>query len=69
MHKIDVKPLSTGWMIEVDEIQNPQVFRSGRRAETAARALAGRLASFGEESQVSIYLRDGSMGGQFVARV
>jgi hypothetical protein len=70
MHKINVRPLSEkGWMIEVDEVQNPQVFQSGRRAETAARALAGRLAEFGEEAQVSIYLRDGSVGGQFVARV
>lgn len=69
MHKIKVKPLSaSGWMIEVDEVQNPQVFQSGKRAETAARALAGRLAQFGEEAEVSIYLRDGSVAGQFVAR-
>jgi hypothetical protein len=70
MHKIDVRPLDgSGWMIEIDEVQNPQVFQSGRRAETAARALAGRLAEFGEEAKVSIYLRDGTVGGQFVARV
>ena len=66
MRHIDVRPLEgSGWMIEVDEVQNPQVFKSGRRAETAAKALAGRLAAFGEDTQVSIWLRDGSMGGQF----
>jgi hypothetical protein len=59
---------SAGWMIEVDDVQNPQVFKSGRSAESAARALAGRLASFGHDAEVSIYLRDGSVGGQFVAR-
>jgi hypothetical protein len=70
MHMINVRPLNgQGWMIEVDDIQNPQVFQSGRHAETAAKALAGRLASFGEAAEVSIYLRDGSMGGQFTARV
>ena len=70
MHKIKVRPLSaSGWMIEVDEVQNLQLFQSGRRAESAARALAGRLAEFGEEAEVNIYLRDGSVDGQFVARV
>ena len=43
-----------------------QIFRSGRAAEKAARAMGERLARAGDTSEISIFLRDGSRAAHFV---
>lgn len=60
MQHIDVRPLDgRGWEVRVSGVENPLVFRSGARAEAAARALARRLAAQGLASELTITLRDG----------
>lgn len=65
MRIIDVKPLAHGWTVEVEQIDNDMVFRSGRAAEQAALRLAGRLARAGVPSEIRIHLKDGALGGRF----
>jgi hypothetical protein len=62
---IYVEPLADGWAVRQDEIDNPQVFVSGAKAEDAALRLAERLARAGLASEVVVYLRDGAVGGRF----
>jgi len=62
---IDVRPLGQGWAVRQDGTANPQVFRSGARAEDAARALGARLARAGCATEVRIFLRDGALAGRF----
>jgi hypothetical protein len=62
---IYVEPLAHGWAVRQDEIDNPQVFTSGAKAEDAALRLAERLARAGKASEVIVYLRDGALGGRF----
>ena len=38
-----VAPVDKGWSVSVDSVANPMLFRSGRSAEEAGRALAQRL--------------------------
>jgi acetylornithine/succinyldiaminopimelate/putrescine aminotransferase len=66
---IYVEPMADGWAVRQDEIDNPQVFNSGAKAEEAALRLAQRLASAGHASEVVVYLRDGMLGGRFVCPV
>lgn len=67
MEAITVKPgVGGGWMLEVGGVQNSQHFRTGAQAETAAKALAGRLSDVGKGSEIVIFLRDGTVAGRFV---
>ena len=61
---IDVRPLGQGWIVRQAGAANPQVFRSGARAEDAARALGQRLAGAGHPAEVRIFLRDGALAGR-----
>ena len=68
MDSITIRPLDgQGWAVELSGVENAQHFRSGARAESAARRLAQRLADAGRQSEILIYLRDGVLGGHFVA--
>ncbi len=61
---IDVEPLGQGWMVRQAGAANPQVFRSGAKAEAAARALGARLAKAGQAAEVRIFLRGGALAGR-----
>ena len=63
---ISVEPMADGWAVRQDQIDNPQVFASGAKAEDAARRLGARLARGGDAAEIRIYLRDGALGGRFL---
>jgi len=68
MQTITVKPLGDkSWMVEYSGAENPLVFMTGASAERAAKSLAEQLASAGNRSRISVYLRDGSLAKTFVA--
>ena len=67
-HLIRVEPLAEGWAVRHGDTENPQVFISGAKAETAAMSLGARLADAGDAAEVQIILRDGSVAGRFVCR-
>ncbi|WP_309092816.1 hypothetical protein [Phenylobacterium sp.] len=48
-----VSPLAGGWTVRCAELE-PLVFRSGRRAEEQARALARCMSDLGRHAQVRI---------------
>jgi hypothetical protein len=62
---ISIFPTEGGWMLRSNAIENELFFKSGASAESAAVRLAQGLADVGEEAQVEIYLRDGSLGRRF----
>lgn len=66
MRLIEVAPFSDGWRIRVDCVANDMVFRSGGRAEAAARRLAERLGRAGQTSELQIRLRDDSLAASQV---
>lgn len=67
MEAITVRPgVGDEWMLEIGGVQNPQHFRTGAQAETAAKDLAGRLSDAGRLSEIVIFLRDGTVAGRFV---
>lgn len=68
MHQIGVRPFADGWAVSDESFDNAQVFRSGSRAEDAAKSLAARLAGAGYPSEITIFLRDGAIGGRFICR-
>jgi len=51
-----VSPLAGGWTVRCAELE-PLVFRSGRRAEEQAKALARCIAELGRDAQVRIHDR------------
>ena len=57
-----VSPLSGGWTVRCAELE-PLVFRSGRRAEEQAKAIASCLASLGRRVQVRIQDRSHNLIG------
>ena len=57
-----VSPLSGGWTVRCAELE-PLVFRSGRRAEEQAKAIASCLASLGRGAQVVIQDRSHNLVG------
>ncbi len=65
--KIVIRPLDTGWAMELDTLDAPMVFKSGAQAERAGRRLAERLADAGEPAELVIHLRDGTLAGRFIA--
>lgn len=66
VHVISVVPDQDGWTVSSDAFANAMVFRSGAKAEAAARGLGVRFARAGEAAQIWVYLRDGTLAGQFV---
>jgi len=67
METITVKPVGDkSWMVEYSGAQNPLLFMNGALAERAAKRLAEQLAKAGQPSRISVYLRDGTLGGSFV---
>lgn len=69
MRKIEVRALPDGWRVAVEGVANDIIFRSGGAAEGAARRLARRLARAGENSEIRLYLRDGTLAGRFLSPV
>ena len=65
LQKIVIRPLDAGWMVELERLDAPMVFKSGAQAERAARALAERLIDAGESAELIIHLRDGALAGRF----
>ena len=63
---ISVEPLTSGWAVRQDSVENPQVFSSGAKAEDAARRLGASLSRSGSPAEVRIWLRDGTLGGRFI---
>ena len=65
INHIRIEPVGEGWAVKQDFADNLLVFSSGARAEDAAIALAQRLASAGQASEVSVFLRDGALAGRY----
>ncbi len=63
---ITVTPTQGGWTVQHDLAENPMMFRSGAKAEAAARDLGGVFAQGGSKAEIQIYLRDGTLAGRFV---
>ena len=66
MHEISVAPTPTGWSLHYPGGLEPLVFLSGAKAEAAAHKLAVAIADAGHPVAISIFLRDGVLGGKFV---
>jgi len=64
MRQIAVVALPEGWRVTVDNIANDIIFRSGAKAERAARDLADRLARAGVWSEIRVHLKDGSLAAR-----
>ena len=63
---IVVEPFAHGWAVRQPSVHNSQVFRSGAKAEDAAKRLGARLAGAGLAAEIQVYLRNGALGGRFV---
>ena len=63
---VAVAPAHGGWTVSTGGEIEPTVFLSGAKAEDAARALGLALAEAGEQAEIIITLRDGSLAGRFV---
>ncbi len=61
--QIHVTPAGVGWAVRFDGFED-LLFKTGARAEAAARALAGRLAAAGRAAELHIFLRDGSLAAR-----
>lgn len=59
---ISVRACPGGWLVEGDQVQ-PLFFRSGGRAERAARDLAKAAAAFGRAVEVRIFDLSGRLAG------
>jgi len=66
MQKVIVEPVDGGWTVNVETIDNPMMFASGRAAEDAARDLALRLAANGSDVELELRLRGGERAARFV---
>ena len=65
-HTIRVAPAPGGWSVEADGLSAPLMFRSGGRAEAAARNIAQAFAAVGLHSELRVFIRDGSLAGHFI---
>ena len=63
---ISVTPAGAGWAVSSDALDSDLAFEQGGRAETAARALATRVAQAGRPAEVRIFLRDGALAGRYL---
>lgn len=66
MQKVIVEPVEAGWTVNVDGVENPMLFTSGREAERAGRDLALRLVENGQEVELELRLRGGALGAKFI---
>lgn len=67
MHLISVRSEGEGWIVEADEPGFPRSFESGGRAERFALLHAHFKAEGGVESEVRLFLRDGSLAARLHA--
>lgn len=65
-HQISIRAAQNGWTVEGDTFTHGMMFLSGKEAEAAARALAGRYAQSGRSTEVRVFLRDGTLAGRFL---
>lgn len=63
---ISVEPFAHGWAMRQTQVDNPEIFRSGAKAEDAALRLGSRLADAGDATEIRIFLRDGTLAGRFL---
>lgn len=68
MCRLVVEPFDAGWAVAIEGVANPLVYRSGRAAEEAARALALRLARRGGAVSLEVRLRGGAVAGRFMVQ-
>jgi hypothetical protein len=66
MHLISVVPAAPGWVMTSTAFDNEMVFGSGAKAEAAARHLGEKIARHGQQAEIEIHLRDGSLAARFV---
>jgi len=66
MTEVSVVPAAEGWAVRSDAIDNEMIFKSGARAEAAARRVAQALAAAGQAVKLHIHLRDGALAARFV---
>jgi hypothetical protein len=66
VEEISVTPAGDGWTVRHAGAIEPTVFRSGAKAEDAARRLAQAMAEAGHHAEIKIILRDGVVAGRFV---
>jgi len=66
MHTVRVAPADAWWAVQCDVIGNDMIFKSGARAELAAKRLALALAEAGELTKLEVHGRDGAVVGKFV---
>ena len=63
---VNVAPVSDGWAVTCDAVENLMLFRSGAQAEDAARRLAQALAEAGEWVEIEVRMRDGARAARFI---
>ena len=66
MQIISVTHAEAGWSVGSEAIEGPLVFRSGAKAEAAAKRLARALVASGDAVRVDISLRNGKPGGWYL---
>jgi len=64
---IIVEPSADGWAVKSAQFANEMFFKSGESAEAAARELGAKMARASGAVVIEIFLRDGSLGGRYVA--
>jgi hypothetical protein len=63
MEVITVSPSQGQWTVHRQGQPHRQTYLSGATAEAAARQLGAALARHGVDSEIRIFLRDGSLAG------
>jgi hypothetical protein len=64
---ISVAPEGVAWTVRCPGLyDNAMVFKSGARAETAARALGEHLSQAGQDCLIEMRLRDGGLVARFL---
>ncbi|HWW27116.1 MAG TPA: hypothetical protein VNZ85_14610 [Caulobacter sp.] len=63
---IAVAPAGDAWAVGCPEFENPMIFKSGARAEAAARWLAQRFNRAGRTCLLELRLRNGDLAGRFL---
>jgi hypothetical protein len=66
MLTVSVTPAGAGWAVRSAAFDNDMVFRSGARAEAAAKRLGEALAAAGQPVEIEVLLRGGARAGRFL---
>jgi hypothetical protein len=61
---ITILPAEEGWTLRAPAVGADVFFLKGGQAETAGRALASRLAAAGEDVELEVVLRDGTLAAR-----